>query len=115
MSLTKRQFAKYLARDLHCPCGCMGREDTYVPQHRAGRGMGGSKLLDRTANIMVLCSELNGRIESDADLAEQARAFGWKLYRHQVPEDEPIYDRVTGEWYLLDNDFQRTKLERKAA
>lgn len=113
--MNRRQFAPYLARDLHCPCGCMGREDTYVPQHRAGRGMGGSKALDRPANIMVLCSDMNSRIESDADLAEQARAYGWKLHRWQSPEAEPIYDRATAQWYLLDNEFNRTTYQKEAA
>lgn len=113
--MNARQFAKYLARDLHCVCGCMGREDTYVPQHRANRGMGGSKLLDRPANVIVMCSELNGLIESNADLAVLARAFGWKLERWQVPEEVPIYDRATGQWWLLDNEYNRIKQERKAA
>lgn len=113
--MNRRHFAKYLARDLHCVCGCMGREDTYVPQHRAGRGMGGSKLLDRPSNIIVMCADLNGLIESQADLAQQARAYGWKLHRWQIPEETPIYDRATGEWFLLDNDFHRIIQERKAA
>lgn len=110
-----RQFAKYLARDLHCVCGCMGREDTYVPQHRANRGMGGSKLLDRPSNVIVMCSGLNILIEQNADLAEQAKGYGWKLERWQVPEEVPIYDRATGEWYLLDNEYQRITYQKEAA
>lgn len=113
--MNQRQFAKYLARDLHCFCGCMGREETYVPNHRASRGMGGSKLLDRPSNVMVMCSELNGLIESNADLAILAKGYGWKLERWQVPEEEPIYDRATGEWYLLTNDFQRITYTKEAA
>lgn len=110
-----REFAKYLARDLHCPCGCVGREDTLVPQHRAGRGMGGSKALDRPANIIVLCAEWNGLIESDAHFAALARDYGWKLHRWQTPEAEPIYDRATSEWFLLDNEFNRSITQQKAA
>lgn len=113
--MNRRQFAPYLARDMHCFCGCLGREETYVPNHRASRGMGGSKLLDRPSNVMVMCSELNGLIESNADLAEQARAYGWKLHRWQVPEDEPIYDRTTGEWFLLDNEYNRITYKKEAA
>jgi hypothetical protein len=113
--MNRRQFAPYLARDMHCVCGCMGREETYVPQHRANRGMGGSKLLDRPANVIVMCSGLNILIETDADLAAQARAYGWKLERWQVPEEVPIYDRASGEWWLLDNEYNRIKQERKAA
>lgn len=110
-----RQFALYLARDLHCVCGCVGREDTFVPQHRAGRGMGGSKVLDRPANIIVLCSYVNGLIESDANWAATARAYGWKLSRWQEPEDEPFYDLATGTWNLLDNLYHRTITEKAAA
>lgn len=113
--MNARQFAKYLARDMHCVCGCMGREDTYVPQHRANRGMGGSKLLDRPANVIVMCSGLNILIEQNADLAAQARAYGWKLERWQSPEEVPIYDRATGEWYLLDNEYQRITYKKEAA
>lgn len=110
-----RQFALYLARDLHCPCGCVGREDTLVPNHRAGRGMGGSKLLDRPSNVVVMCSSANGFIESDPDWAATARAYGWKLSRWQVPEEVPFYDLATGTWNLLDNLYNRTETNKKAA
>lgn len=102
-----RQFAKYLARDLHCPCGCSGKEDTFVPQHRAGRGMGGSKALDKPSNIIVMCSRMNGLIESDAGVAEVARMRGWKLSRWQEPERTAFYDASTYTWYLIDNDYNR--------
>lgn len=110
-----RQFAKYLARDLHCVCGCVGREDTLIPQHRVNRGMGGSTVLDRPANILVLCSEVNGLIESDAQTAAMARSYGWKLRSWENPETTPFYDRATGEWNLIDNDFNRITTTRKAA
>lgn len=109
-----REFAKYLARDLHCPCGCVGREDTYVPQHRASRGMGGSKKLDRPANIIVMCSELNGAIESHAYLAEKAREYGWKLSRWQNPATTPFLDLHTGTWNLIDDNFNRTTIQKAA-
>jgi hypothetical protein len=110
-----RQFAVYLARDLHCPCGCVGREDTFVPQHRAGRGMGGSKNLDRPANIIVLCSDMNGRIESDPKLAAVAREYGWKLSRWETPEEVPFFDLATGTWNLIDNIYNRVITTTKAA
>jgi hypothetical protein len=110
-----RQFALYLARDLHCPCGCMGFEDTFVPQHRINRGMGGSRILDRPANVLVMCSAQNFLIESDADAAEAARQYGWKLSRWQTPEDEPFYDLATGTWNLIDNLYHRTITEKAAA
>lgn len=110
-----RQFALYLARDLHCVCGCVGQEDTLVPNHRAGRGMGGSKVLDRPANIIVLCSLQNGLIESDPKSAAVAREYGWKLSRWQTPEAEPFYDLATGTWNLIDNIYNRTVTTKEAA
>jgi hypothetical protein len=110
-----RKFALYLARDMHCVCGCVGREDTFVPQHRAGRGMGGSKELDRPANVLVMCSYLNGMIEADAVTADIAREYGWKLYRWENPETVPFYDLATRTWNLIDNDYNRTITEKKAA
>lgn len=109
-----RQFALYLARDLHCPCGCVGREDTFVPQHRVNRGMGGSRALDRPANVIVMCSYINGMIEADAVTADIAREYGWKLSRWERPETEPFYDLATRQWYLIDNNYNRT-ITRKAA
>jgi len=110
-----RQFTLYLARDMHCPCGCVGREDTFVPQHRVNRGMGGSKVLDRPANVIVMCAEWNGLIESSPMHADTARRYGWKLSRWQVPEDEPFYDLATGTWNLIDNIYNRTVTEKRAA
>jgi hypothetical protein len=110
-----RQFALYLARDMHCPCGCVGFEDTFVPQHRINRGMGGSRVLDRPANVLVMCSRQNGLIESDPKQAEVARLYGWKLSRWQEPESEPFYDLSTGAWYRIDNLFRREITAKKAA
>lgn len=110
-----RQFALYLARDMHCPCGCVGREDTLVPQHRINRGMGGSKVLDRPANVIVMCAEVNGLIESSPYIAAQARDYGWKLSRWDSPEETPFWDMATSTWNLIDNDFNRTTTIRKAA
>jgi hypothetical protein len=92
----------------------VGREDTFVPQHRINRGMGGSKALDRPANILVMCAHLNGLIESSAAAAASAREFGWKLERWMSPEDTPFYDNHTGHWYLIDNEFGRTRVVRAA-
>lgn len=110
-----RQFARFLARDLHCPCGCVGYEDTLVPQHRINRGMGGSQLLDYPANILVLCSRANGLIESDPACATRARIYGWKLRPWENPLEQPFYDVATSSWYLLDNHFNRTITTEVAA
>lgn len=103
-----------MARDMHCPCGCVGREDTLIPQHRVNRGAGGSKLLDKPSNILVLCSETNGMIESDAAAARKAREYGWKLSRWQATEDEPFYDVADGAWYLIDDEYNRAPAQKRA-
>lgn len=106
--MKRREFQRYIDRDKACPCGC-GETETLVPQHRVNRGMGGSKYLDRPANIIVLCSRMNGLIESDAQAARVARQYGWKLDRPQKPEDHAVFYRATGEWFYLSNDFQRIR------
>jgi hypothetical protein len=71
--------------------------------------MGGSKALDRPSNIIVLCSESNGLLESNSKFAELGRKFGWKLTRGQEPEKTPVY--MGDGWWLLDNDYNRTKID----
>lgn len=67
--------------------------------------MGGSKLLDRPSNLVVLCSRLNSLIESDHRWAQVARDYGWKLERWQIPEECPVFDARAGVWLVLDNSF----------
>jgi len=105
--MTPAQFKKYLLRDRYCPhCGI---EAPYlVPHHRKNRGMGGSKgSANDPSNILSVCAELNGLMESDSKVAEQAREYGWKLYQHQDPLIVPIYDSVTGFWFRLTSDYKR--------
>ncbi len=83
---------------------CGGTGDTLVPHHRANRGMGGSKLLDRVSNVVWLCSVENGLIESDAAWAAEARARGVKISRHSTPSREPILHAGFGGWVLLSDD-----------
>jgi hypothetical protein len=103
--MNKKAFDKFLERD-KCCSHCGTTDDTLIPQHRANRGMGGSRALDRPSNIIVLCSAANFMLESNARFAEMGRLFGWKLERHQVPEFTPVY--MGDGWWLLDNDFNRT-------
>ena len=77
--------------------------------------MGGSRVLDRPANIIVMCSRMNGLIESDARYAEAARGYGWKLSRWESPEETPFYDIATGTWNLIDNTYHRVITQKKAA
>lgn len=104
-----KQFAKYLLRDggcLHC-----GERVAVSPQHRANRGMGGSKALDVPSNVVVLCSYLNGLLEADVRFAELAVKNGWKISKHSDPRTQPVYDRQTRHWYLLADDFTRAIVE----
>ena len=105
--MNRKQFEKFLRRDSHACCHC-GTTETLVPQHRAGRGMGGSKFLNRPSNILVICSDLNSRIESDAEVAEYARQNGWKITRWQDPDFEPVWYATEGRWYLLDDFYERS-------
>lgn len=106
-SMTALSFAPFLERDGYRCIRCGRGGDTLVPNHRANRGHGGSKLAERPSNVVVMCSDCNGMIESDAMAAQQARDNGWKLQRHEDPETEPAWDPYMRAWYLLDDDHGR--------
>lgn len=111
--MTPKQFKKFMDRDhgcLHC-----GEIEAVAPNHRANRGMGGSKKRDVPSNIIVLCSLMNGLIESDAVWAAKARSYGWKLHSWQLPEAEPVYDTRSRSWYLLDDSFCRKLVKSRKA
>ena len=82
-----------------------------MPQHRVNRGMGGSKVLDRPSNIIVMCSFMNELIERDAEAARLAIHYGWKLRQSQTPEKEEFFDMSTRKWYLPDNEYHRLPTE----
>jgi len=67
--------------------------------------MGGSKVRDVPSNIIVFCSKMNNAIESDAELAEMARGFGWKLRPGDDPKKVPVFLPMTGLWVLLGDDY----------
>lgn len=101
MALTRKQLITLRSRDAYCwHCGS---DDTLVPHHRRNRAMGGSKLLDRLDNLMLVCSEYNGLMESDAVIARDAREFGHKLGQWHGFE-MPVFDQTTRIWYLLNKD-----------
>jgi hypothetical protein len=107
-SMTKKQFQKYLERDLGCwHCGTQG--DDLIPHHRQNRGMGGSSVRDVPSNIIALCAEANLLLESNAAFAELGRKFGWKLRNHETPTEVPIFGH--GGWWLLNDDFTKDLLE----
>lgn len=64
--------------------------------------MGGSReRAERLDNLLLVCALYNGAMESDADVAEQARVWGHKLRSWQDFET-PVWDYWTGLWYRLD-------------
>lgn len=108
--MNKRDFARLVARDgycLHC-----GETETVAPNHRANRGMGGSKVADVPSNLVLLCSQLNGLIESDNRYADIARDYGWKVSKWADWRTIPVFDTLKGEWRLLDDDFSYTIVEQ---
>ena len=106
--MNAKQFAKLVDRDSHC-LHC-GEVEAISPNHRINRQMGGSKKRDGTANLVILCSQFNGLIESNAQAAAMAKRYGWKLESWQDPLEIPVTDLCSGVAYLLDNDYGRTVL-----
>lgn len=105
MTITDRIRKKLALRDPYClHCG----EDTdLVIHHRKNRGMGGSKNLDHFSNLLRVCHQYNGYMESVPEIAAEAREQGHKLESWQN-FDEPVYDACMGVWYKLEDDGSKT-------
>ena len=97
--MNKATRDKVLSRD-EGSCWHCGEVEAISIQHRQNRGMGGSKLQDRLDNLIVLCSVLNGAIESDAVQADYAREHGWKLNSWD-DYSSPVFRAETLKWYQL--------------
>jgi len=107
--MTRKDFEKLLKRDSYC-LHC-GETEALSPNHRANRGMGGSKLRDTPSNLVLLCSSLNSLIESDTKHAEMALSLGWKVSTFDDWRIKPVKDTLTGKWYLLRDDWSRVLVE----
>lgn len=109
IKVSPKAFQSLLARDegrcVHC-----GETEALSPNHRANRGMGGSKARERASNYVLLCSAMNSLIESNAEARHQALVYGWKINSWDDPLDIPVYDRLKGSWFALDDDFRRVEL-----
>lgn len=99
MPLSKAMLSKLRERDKWC-VHCLSTDDL-VPHHRRNRMMGGSKLLDRMDNLLMVCAEYNGAMESNADVAAEAREFGHKLSSWSEFSN-PVFDTHNLIWYVLD-------------
>ena len=106
MTATPRSLLRALTtRDGHV-CAWHGVScgtESLVPHHRANRGMGGRKSANRLSNLVWLCSEMNGLIESDPLLADLARRKGLKISSHDNPEHVPIRHFMYGLCLLQDD------------
>ena len=97
---------KLRERDLWCwHCG---DSDNLVPHHIQNRGMGGSKVLDNLQNVILVCAEYNGRMESDSLIAGYARDNGHKSSKFSAP-GHPILDTTRSTWYTLDKAGNKTE------
>ena len=72
--------------------------------------MGGSKLLDNLQNVILVCAEYNGLMESDAAVASEARDLGHKLSKFISPA-EPVFDKPLRRWFYLDSNGGKVKTE----
>jgi len=101
---TRAQWEALKARDQHCVWhGPSCDPDLLVPQHRSGRGMGGSRLKNHLSNGVAMCSIVNGLIESDAELAAEARVRGVKISLHADPRMIPVLYSDGVEYWLTDD------------
>jgi hypothetical protein len=101
--VTPKEFRRYVDRDggcWHC-----GETESVAPHHRKNRGMGGSKKRDNPANIILVCSILNGLMESDSKWASTARQWGFKLDSWQDPLKVPVLRVTSGEWFRLTDSY----------
>lgn len=62
--------------------------------------MGGSKIADNLQNVILVCAEYNGLMESDAGVANKARDLGHKLSKFLSP-GEPCFDNYLKQWFHL--------------
>ena len=111
MSTPKAVLKALTARDGHVCGWCGSDNETLVPQHRAGRGMGGRKSMDRLSNLIWLCAQENTDVESDASIAAAARLAGIKISSFtENPADIPITHAVHGRCLLTDEGTVETGL-----
>jgi hypothetical protein len=109
LGMNKKTFERYLARDGYACIHCGSTGDDLIPHHRRNRQAGGSKLRDVPSNIVVLCSQANGLLESSGTFAKLGRDLGWKLTAGQESKETPI--NIAGDWYLLDDNFGKVKVK----
>jgi hypothetical protein len=95
-------------REVHDHCPHCGNTETLQIHHRKNRGMGGrgKNSLDRFDNFLRVCAWLNYAMESNVDVAAEAREMGWKLGQWDGFES-PYFDKTDMRWYLLTQDGRK--------
>jgi hypothetical protein len=58
----------------------------------------------------MVCSDFNGRMESDAATADWARDLGMKLSKFMSPA-APVFDNWAKRWYVLDEKGNKFETE----
>jgi hypothetical protein len=94
--LRRKVFERDAGACWHC-----GATDGLSIQHRMNKQMGGSRLRDRLDNLITFCLEGNQRMESDAEFANIARDYGWKLPTW-TGFSSPVFCAWERRWYVLD-------------
>jgi hypothetical protein len=94
-----------IKRDLGLCWHCGSSEVTV--QHRANRGMGGSKLMDNPANLILLCWFVNFEMEASDKKAREAEAAGWKISKYADPTSITVWHQPSQAWFLLDDAWGR--------
>jgi len=84
-------------------CFHCGSEETTL-HHRRNRGSGGdrtrSKVADRPSNLLTICPQFNGLMESDVNAYRLALEKGWKLKMGQSSRNTPVQN-YDGTWWIL--------------
>lgn len=103
MALNAKTRKALFERDSH-RCWHCGSEEVTV-QHRANRGMGGSKEMDNAANLILLCWFVNFEMEASDKKAREAERYGWKISRYADPTSIPVWHYPSQSWILLNDDW----------
>lgn len=115
MPVSGKTRERVFERDGYMCVDC-GTPYTLTIQHRASKGMGGSKSSDQMSNLLTMCVTHNLLLESDAEYAERGREYGWKVHRNRTvkPADVPVYYWPLRAWVYLGDDGSRLTVETPA-
>lgn len=102
--MKKSLLITLLRRDHYCwHCGT---NFDLVPHHRMNRGAGGSKVLDRPDNLLLVCAGYNWEMEADAKILTRARELGHKL-RRTDEFSTPAFDNYAQQWFILTEEGEK--------